>query len=66
LRFNASVDVTKAAEKYAAKRDRESRIKALQGDSTGLVDFPMEFLPDHTRLPIGQQSHVKSTPKGRT
>src|SRR4051812_45649981 len=39
----------------------EQRINAVRGDSTGQGDMPMEYLQSHTRLPVGQESHVKFT-----
>ena len=32
------------------------RIVGVRGDSTGLSDMPMEFLQNHTRLPVGKES----------
>jgi hypothetical protein len=37
------------------------RIVAVRGDSTGQGDMPMEYLQSHTRLPVGDESHVKFT-----
>ena len=39
----------------------EQRINAVRGDSTGQGDMPMEYLQNHTRLPVSQDSHVKFT-----
>jgi hypothetical protein len=33
----------------------------VAGDSTGMGDFPMEFLQSHSGLPVGQESLVKFT-----
>lgn len=41
--------------------DYFSRIVGVRGDSTGLGDFPMEFLQQHSGLPVGNQSLVKFT-----
>jgi len=41
--------------------DDFSRIAAVRGDSTGLGDFPMEFLQSHSGLPVGNESLVKFT-----
>jgi hypothetical protein len=38
-----------------------SRIVGVRGDSTGLGDFPMEFLQSHSGLPVGNESLVKFT-----
>lgn len=39
----------------------EERINSVRGDSTGQGDMPMEYLQAHTRLPVGEESHVKFT-----
>jgi hypothetical protein len=41
--------------------DYFSRIVGVRGDSTGLGDFPMEFLQSHSGLPVGNESLVKFT-----
>lgn len=37
------------------------RISTVRGDSTGIGDFPMEYLQDHSGLPVGEESRVKFT-----
>jgi hypothetical protein len=37
------------------------RITTVRGDSTGLGDFPMEYLQTHAGLPMGEESLVKFT-----
>jgi hypothetical protein len=41
--------------------DYFSRIVGVMGDSTRLGDFPMEFLPSNSGLPIGPESQVPTT-----
>ena len=41
--------------------DYFSRIIGVRGDSTGMGDFPMEFLQSQSELPMGQESLVKFT-----
>jgi hypothetical protein len=41
--------------------DYFSRIVGVRGDSTGMGDFPMEFLQSHSGLPVGNESLVKFT-----
>src|SRR3954454_15776377 len=41
------------------------RISTVRGDSTGIGDFPMEFLQEHSGLPVGQESLVKFTPESK-
>jgi hypothetical protein len=38
-----------------------NRIQAVKGDATGLGDFPMEYLSNHTPLPVDDESKVKFT-----
>lgn len=45
--------------------DYFSRITTVRGDSTGLGDFPMEYLQDHSGLPVGEESRVKFTPESK-
>lgn len=44
---------------WLTRHDYYQRIYAVRGDSTGQGDMPMEFLEDHTRLPLDEESHVK-------
>ena len=44
---------------WLTKRDYYQRVYGVRGDSTGQGDMPMEFLQDHTRLPVEEESHVK-------
>lgn len=37
------------------------RITTVRGDSTGIGDFPMEYLQEHSGLPCGEESLVKFT-----
>lgn len=37
------------------------RIVTVRGDSTGIGDFPMEYLQEHSGLPVGEDSLVKFT-----
>ena len=41
------------------------RISTVRGDSTGLGDFPMEYLQDHAGLPMGEESLVKFTAESK-
>jgi hypothetical protein len=41
------------------------RITTVRCDSTGLGDFPSEFLRDHSGLPMGDDSMVKFTPQSK-
>ncbi len=41
--------------------DYFGRILGVRGDSTGMGDFPMEFLQSHSGLPVGEESLVKFT-----
>jgi hypothetical protein len=40
-------------------------ISTVRGDSTGLGDFPMEYLQDHAGLPVGDESKVKFTAQSK-
>lgn len=40
-------------------------INTVRGDSTGMGDFPMEYLQDHSGLPAGEDSLVKFTPESK-
>ena len=37
------------------------RITTVRGDSTGIGDFPMEFIRDHSGLPMSDESQVQFT-----
>ena len=41
------------------------RINVVRGDSTGQGDFPMEFLRDHSGLPMGDESSVQFTKQAK-
>jgi hypothetical protein len=41
------------------------RIGSVRGDSTGIGDFPTEYLRDHSGLPMGDESQVKFTPQSK-
>ena len=41
------------------------RISTVRGDSTGMGDFPMEYLQEHSGLPVGQDGLVKFTPESK-
>lgn len=41
------------------------RIGTVRGDASGLGDFPMEYLQDHSGLPISEDSRVKFTPESK-
>lgn len=41
------------------------RITTVRGDSTGVGDFPMEFLRDHSGLPMGEDSSVQFTKQSK-
>lgn len=41
------------------------RITTVRGDSTGIGDFPMEYLRDHSGLPMGDESQVKFTAQSK-
>jgi len=45
--------------------DYFSRITTVRGDSTGIGDFPNEYLQDHSGLPMGEESLVKFTPESK-
>ena len=42
-----------------------ARVSTVRGDSTGLGDFPMEYLQDHAGLPMGEESLVKFTAESK-
>ena len=41
------------------------RITTVRGDSTGIGDFPMEYMQDHSGLPMGDESLVKFTAQSK-
>jgi hypothetical protein len=44
---------------WLTRNDYYQKVYAVRGDSTGQGDMPMEFLQDHTRLPVEEESHIK-------
>src|SRR5947207_3109718 len=42
-----------------------TKLQAVRGDSTGIGDFPMEYLRDHGNLPMGEESLFKFTAQSK-
>lgn len=42
-----------------------SKVCGVRGDSTGIGDFPMEYLRDHGNLPMGEESLFKFTAQSK-